>query len=112
MSIDAKRRAASAAFVVLLALSVVWPAPVVSINQLCCNAPLAVDDLSSFGREAPSWDVVYWSRAGVLVIAMLHGRAGGPPAVPPAAGRRRRADGGTAAEPAARRRLLAAALLA
>src|SRR5437588_79085 len=71
MSIDAKRRLASAAFVVLLALSVVWPTPVVSINRLCCNAAIGVDELSFLGREAPRWDVVYWSLAGLLLIAML-----------------------------------------
>src|SRR5206468_4481052 len=71
MSIDAKRRLASAAFVVLLALSIVWPAPVVSVNALCCRAALAVDDLSFLGREAPSWDVAFWCLAGLLLIAVL-----------------------------------------
>jgi undecaprenyl-diphosphatase len=71
MSIDAKRRFASAAFVVLLALSVVWPSPVVTINQLCCHAAIAVDDYSFLGREAPSWDAVYWCLCGLLLIAIL-----------------------------------------
>ena len=71
MSIDTKRRLASAAFVALLALSVVWPTPVVSINRLCCNASIGVDELSFLGREAPSWDVVYWSLAGVVLISIL-----------------------------------------
>jgi membrane-associated phospholipid phosphatase len=71
MSIDAKRRLASAAFAVLLMLSVFWPAPAVSLNQFCCHAPLPVDTLSFLGREAPSWDVVFWCLAGLLLIAIL-----------------------------------------
>ncbi|HKO56973.1 MAG TPA: phosphatase PAP2 family protein [Thermoanaerobaculia bacterium] len=71
MSTDAKRRAAAAAFVALLILSVWWPSPVVSVNRLCCNADLGVDELSFLGREAPSWDVVFWCLAGLLLIAMF-----------------------------------------
>src|SRR5581483_6217083 len=71
MSIDAKRRIASAFFVALLILSVFWPSPVVEANHLCCNAPLSVDDLSFLGREAPSWDVVFWCIAGLFALAML-----------------------------------------
>ena len=71
MSTDAKRRLASAAFVAVLILSVFWPAPVVDMNAICCNAPLTVDDLSFLGREAPSWDVVFWCIAGLLALAML-----------------------------------------
>lgn len=71
MSIDAKRRAASVAFVALLALSVVWPSPVVAVNAICCHANIGVDDLSFLGREAPSWDVVFWCLAGLLLIAIV-----------------------------------------
>ena len=71
MSIDAKRTAASWAFVGVLVLSVVWPSPVVAINDVCCHAPISVDDLSFLGREAPSWDVVFWGIAGMLAIALL-----------------------------------------
>lgn len=71
MSIDAKRRLAAAAFVALLILSVFWPSPIVSVNQLCCHAPLAIDDLSFLGREAPRWDVVFWCLAGLLAMAIL-----------------------------------------
>jgi undecaprenyl-diphosphatase len=71
MSTDAKRRAAALAFVALLILSVWWPSPVVSVNRLCCNADLGVDELSFLGREAPSWDVAFWCLAGLLVIAMF-----------------------------------------
>lgn len=76
MSIEDKRRYAAAAFVTLLILSVFWPSPVVSINRLCCHAPIAVDDLSFLGREAPSWDVLFWGLAGLLLLAMLHTREG------------------------------------
>jgi membrane-associated phospholipid phosphatase len=72
MSIDDKRRYAAAAFVTLLLLSVFWPSPVVSSNRLWLNQPLAVDDLSFLGREAPSWDVVFWFFAGLLLLVMLH----------------------------------------
>ena len=69
--LNRRRRFASAAFVMLLCLSVFWPSPVVSLNQLCCHAPLAVDELSFLGREAPSWDVAFWWVAGLLLIAIL-----------------------------------------
>jgi membrane-associated phospholipid phosphatase len=72
MSIDGKRRLASAGFVALLALSVFWPAPAIEINQLCCHAHLTVDDLSFLGREAPAWDVAFWCIAGLFVLAILH----------------------------------------
>ena len=71
MSIDAKRRLAAAAFVVLLALSVFWPAPAIEINQLCCHAHLTVDNLSFLGREAPAWDVAFWCIAGIFLLALL-----------------------------------------
>jgi len=71
MSIDAKRRLAAAAFIALLTLSVVWPSPVVSVNQLCCHAALGVDDLSFLGREAPRWDIVFWCLAGLFALIVL-----------------------------------------
>src|SRR3954449_13376813 len=72
MSIDAKRRLAASVFIALLALSVFWPAPAIEINQLCCHAHLAIDDLSFLGREAPAWDVVFWCVAGLFALALLH----------------------------------------
>jgi membrane-associated phospholipid phosphatase len=72
MSIDAKRRVASAAFIALLALSVFWPAPAIEINQHCCHAHLTVDDLSFLGREAPAWDIAFWCIAGLFLLALLH----------------------------------------
>ncbi len=71
MSIDAKRRLASAAFVALLILSVFWPSPVVAINQLCCHAALPIDELSFLGREAPGWDVIFWCITGLFALALL-----------------------------------------
>ena len=71
MSIEGKRRYASAAFVTLLILSVFWPSPVVSANRLWFGSPLAVDDLSFLGREAPSWDVVFWFFAGILLLVIV-----------------------------------------
>lgn len=71
MSTDAKRRYAATAFVTLLLLSVFWPSPVVSINQLWINEDIDVDHLSFLGREAPSWDVVFWFFAGLLLLAIL-----------------------------------------
>jgi len=71
MSTGDKRRYASAAFITLLILSVFWPSPVVSINRLWINEPIDVDDLSFLGREAPSWDVVFWFFAGLLLLLIL-----------------------------------------
>jgi membrane-associated phospholipid phosphatase len=71
MSTDGKRRLASTAFVTLLLLSVFWPSPVVSINRLCCNAPLGVDELSFLGRESASWDVAFWCLTGLFALALI-----------------------------------------
>src|SRR5437764_1045088 len=71
MSIDGKRRLAAAAFIALLALSVFWPGPAIEINQLCCHAHLAVDNLSFLGREAPAWDIAFWCIAGLILLALL-----------------------------------------
>jgi membrane-associated phospholipid phosphatase len=71
MSIDAKRRYASAAFLTLLLLSLFWPSPIVSSNRLWFGRPLAIDELSFLGREAPSWDVVFWCLAGLLALAIV-----------------------------------------
>ena len=71
MSIDGKRRLASAGFVALLVLSVFWPSPVVSVNRICCNAPLGIDEFSFLGREAPSWDVVFWCASGLFALLLL-----------------------------------------
>lgn len=71
MSTDAKRRYAAAAFCTLLLLSVFWPSPVVSINRLWINEDLEVDELSFLGREAPSWDVVFWCIAGIFLLLIL-----------------------------------------
>lgn len=71
MSIDARRRTAAAGFVALLALALFWPEPALTINAACCQAHLPVDDLSFLGREAPSWDVVFWCVAGIYAIALL-----------------------------------------
>ena len=66
-----KRRYAAAAFVTLLILSVFWPSPIVSSNRLWFDERLAVDELSFLGREAPSWDVLFWCFAGLLLLAIL-----------------------------------------
>ncbi|MGZ8867798.1 MAG: phosphatase PAP2 family protein [Thermoanaerobaculia bacterium] len=71
MSIDDRRRYAAAAFVTLLLVSIFWPSPIVSSNRLWWERDLAIDELSFLGREAPSWDVVFWCIAGVLTLAIL-----------------------------------------
>jgi membrane-associated phospholipid phosphatase len=74
MSIDGdlkKSRYSAAGFVALLALSVFWPSPVVSSNRLWFHTPLDVDELSFLGREAPSWDVVYWCLAGLFLLMVI-----------------------------------------
>ena len=72
MSIDARRRYASATFVTLLILSITWPSPIVSANRLWLGLDLAIDQHSFLGREAPSWDVVFWCLAGLFALAILH----------------------------------------
>lgn len=79
---DEKRRYAAAAFITLLTLSVFWPSPIVSINRLWLGHDLAVDELSFLGRQAPSWDVVFWCIAGLLLLIIIHtaeGRDAGEP---------------------------------
>ena len=61
-------------FVLLLSLSVAWPAPVLWINAATVHADLPLDERSFLGREAPSWDVVYWFIAGLYLLALFHGR--------------------------------------
>jgi len=70
-SLDRRRRIATAAFIALVALSIFWPSPVVEVNRICCNAALPIDDLSFLGREAPSWDIVFWWIGGLVLLAML-----------------------------------------
>jgi undecaprenyl-diphosphatase len=70
-----KRRYAAAAFVTLLILSVFWPSPIVSINRLWIDDQLDVDELSFLGREAPSWDAVFWCIAGLLLLAIVQSAA-------------------------------------
>jgi len=72
MSIEGKRRYAAAAFIALLVLSVFWPSPIVTINRLWIGEELDIDELSFLGREAPSWDVVFWCLAGILLLVILH----------------------------------------
>lgn len=75
-----RSRFAAAGFVALLALSVFWPSPLVSANRLWLNKPLAVDELSFLGREAPAWDAAYWCLAGLFLLALL--QSGRPDVTP------------------------------
>ena len=90
MSTDAdllrRSRFAAAAFVGLLALSVFWPSPVVMSNRLWIHGNLSVDEFSFLGREAPSWDVVYWFLAGSFALLVI---ASGLPPLWPRLGRPR-----------------------
>src|SRR5215210_1863143 len=76
IAVEARRRYASAAFVALLILSVFWPSPIVSFNRLWLERDVAVDELSFLGREAPSWDVVFWCAAGLLLLAIVQSAVG------------------------------------
>jgi membrane-associated phospholipid phosphatase len=71
MSVERKRRYAVAAFITLLILSVFWPSPVVSANRLWLGMDLAIDEFSFLGRQAHSWDVVFWFFAGLLLLAIV-----------------------------------------
>jgi membrane-associated phospholipid phosphatase len=61
-----------AAFVAVLILAVLWPSPVLWINEAVGGGDLGIDERSFLGREAPSWDIAFWCIAGLLAIAMLH----------------------------------------
>jgi membrane-associated phospholipid phosphatase len=76
MSIEGKRRYAAAAFITLLILSVFWPSPVVSTNRLWINEQIDVDELSFLGREAPSWDAVFWCISGIFLLVVLQSADG------------------------------------
>lgn len=67
-------RWSSAGFVLLMTLSVLWPSPVLWINDALFQAPLSIHEDSFLGREAPSWDLVFWGIAALLALAMLHAR--------------------------------------
>jgi membrane-associated phospholipid phosphatase len=73
MSIDGRRRAASIGFIALLILSVWWPSPIVSMNRLCCNASLGIDELSFLGRESRAWDLVFWCVAVLFALILFQG---------------------------------------
>jgi membrane-associated phospholipid phosphatase len=70
MSTDDRRRYAAAAFITLLLVSIFWPSPIVSSNRLWLERDLAIDELSFLGREAPSWDVVFWWLAGIFTLTI------------------------------------------
>lgn len=65
----------SIAFIALLILALVWPAPVVWLNERTFDAPIEVDSKSFLGREAAQWDVVFWAIAGVFVLALFHAKS-------------------------------------
>lgn len=64
----------SAGFVMLLLLGLLWPAPVLEINDALIDAPLSIDGESFLGREAPAWDVPFWCIAGLFALSLFHGR--------------------------------------
>jgi membrane-associated phospholipid phosphatase len=64
----------STLFVLLLAAAVIWPRPVLWINEATFGADLPISIVSFLGREAPSWDVVYWALVGFATLALFHGR--------------------------------------
>jgi membrane-associated phospholipid phosphatase len=66
-----RRRVAAGSFIALLILSVWWPSPIVSVNRLCCDAALGIDELSFLGRESPRWDVAFWFLAGLVLLGLL-----------------------------------------
>lgn len=69
-------RLLGAGFVVLLALAVFWPAPVISVNDAFFHQKLAVDERSFLGREAPAWDAIFLAIVGLYALILMHGRLG------------------------------------
>lgn len=65
---------ATAGVLVLLSTAVIWPRPVLWINELTFKADLPISTVSFLGREAPAWDVVYWAIVGFAVLGLFHGR--------------------------------------
>lgn len=61
-------------FALLLVLSVLWPAPVVWLNEQTLQRPMRVSYESFLGREAVSWDVAFWGVVGLYLLVLLHGR--------------------------------------
>lgn len=61
-------------FIALLVLAVFWPAPVVWLNQVTIDQPIAVSYESFLGREAPAWDLVFWGIVGLYALLLMHGR--------------------------------------
>jgi undecaprenyl-diphosphatase len=86
MSIDVDDRRASrargevvafsVAFVLLLATAIIWPRPVLWINDATFRADLPISTVSFLGRGVPAWDVPYWALVGFAVLALFHGRLG------------------------------------
>lgn len=66
--------AAAAGFVALLAFSVLWPLPILWLNDATVDAPLTIDSRSFLGRESPAADVLFWAIAGIYTLTLLHGR--------------------------------------
>lgn len=70
---DSRLRAVSVVgLLLLLMLSVAWPMPVIWLNDRTLDVPLAIDESSFLGREAPSWDLVFWGIAGLYALALIH----------------------------------------
>lgn len=66
----------SVAFILLLVLALVWPAPVLWLNDATVQAEMEIDERSFLGREAPQWDVAFWAIAGIFVLALFHAKTG------------------------------------
>jgi membrane-associated phospholipid phosphatase len=73
---DRAIRWSTAGFVLLLTLAVLWPGPVLWINDATWQLDLPIHERSFLGRQAPSWDVVFWCMAGLFLLAIAHGRLG------------------------------------
>lgn len=86
MSIDVENRSvrssgdpglarAGAGFIALLFLALFWPSPLLWMNSVSVNAPIALTESDFLGRGDSPWDIVFWGVAGVFALAIVHGRA-------------------------------------
>ncbi|MEO8215982.1 MAG: phosphatase PAP2 family protein [Acidobacteriota bacterium] len=66
----------STGFIALLVLALFWPDPVMWLNEKTVGAELPLNERSFLGREAPSWDIVFWTLAGLYTLSLFHGRLG------------------------------------
>lgn len=65
------RRTLVVAFIAITLLSLVWPDPVVWLNDRTVQIPIAIDHHDSFEREPFQWDLPLWFLYGLVFAALF-----------------------------------------